>query len=211
MQQGGPLMWPILVASLVAFAIFVERAFHLHRAQIKTDDFLKGITTILKTKRIAEAVSICDETPGPVSHVVRAAVLHHDRDRATIRQAIGDAGLAEIPRLEKNMNILATVAHIAPLLGLLGTVWGMMRTLLVIKQNALPVHAEDLTGGMWQALVTTAAGLIVAILSYTAYNFLVGRVQSILIELERAANEILAFLAGSRAEESTPAADRTES
>lgn len=196
LQNGGWCMWPILLTSIVAFVVFVERAFHLHRAQIRPDDFLKGLFNILRNKRITEAVSICDETPGPVARVVRAAILHHDKGRETIRQSINDAGLAETTRLEKNMGILATATQVAPLFGLLGTVWGMIRTLTVMAQNESLVRPGDLAGGMGQALLSTAAGLIVAILSYVAYNFLVTRIESILVDLERAANEILAFLTG---------------
>jgi len=198
LQEGGPLLWPIFGTSIVAFVVFVERTFHLHRAQIKPDDFLRGIFNILRAGRISEALSICEDTPGPVAGVVRAAIQHHDKERPVIRQAILDAGLTEIPRLERNMGILATAAQIAPLLGLLGTVWGMRFVLLAIKQTAPLVGAADLAGGMWQALLSTVAGLIVAVLSFVAYNFLVGRVDAILLDVERAANEILAFLTGSR-------------
>jgi biopolymer transport protein ExbB len=195
-HKGGPMMWLILVCSVLAAAIFVKKLLDLHRAQIKWDDFLKGLYNILNKKNIVEAVSICDETPGPVASIVRAAILHHDEDADNIRRAIDETGLAEIPRLERHLGLLATLAQITPLLGLLGTVGGLMQVLLLIQQKAPLVHAGDLLGGVWQALISTAAGLAVAIPAYAGYNLLVGRVESIVLDMEKAAAEVLAYLTG---------------
>ena len=193
-ENGGPVMWMILFCSILAGLIFLERLLHLHRAQIGTADFLSGIYNIVNRNNIAEAVSICEETPGPVAHIVRAAVLQHDSSREVIAQHIVEAGTAEIPRLERNLNVLLTLAQVTPLLGLLGTVLGMMHVLLVVEEKAPLVHAGDLSGGLWQALITTAAGLAVAIPTYAAYNFLAGRVESIVLDMERASSQILGFL-----------------
>lgn len=193
-ENGGPVMWMILACSLLAGVIFLERLFHLHRAQIGTDDFLSGIFNIVNRNNIAEAVSICEETPGPVAHLVRAAVLRHDGSREEIAQHIVEAGTAEIPRLERNLNVLLTLAQVTPLIGLLGTVLGMMHVLLIIEEKAPLVHAGDLSAGLWQALITSAAGLAVAIPSFIGHNFLAGRVESIVIDMERASSEVLGFL-----------------
>ncbi|NCC51594.1 MAG: MotA/TolQ/ExbB proton channel family protein [Spartobacteria bacterium] len=194
LNQGGPVIWLIFGMAVVAAVIFLERLFHLHRAQIRADDFLKGIYNVLKRRNIVEAVSICEETAGPVAHIVRAAVLHHDEDRQTIQQAIEEAGLAEVPRLERNLNLLATIAQISPLAGLLGTVLGMMDMLVVMHQNAPLVHAGDLSGGLWKALLTTAAGLAVSIPAYAAYNFLIARIESVVLDMERSSVDIFVFL-----------------
>jgi biopolymer transport protein ExbB len=194
--KGGPMMWLILVCSVLAASIFFKKLFDLHRAQINWDGFLKGLYNILNKKNIVEAVSICDETPGPVASIVRAAILHHDEDADSIRRAIDEAGLSEIPRLERHLGMLATLAQIAPLLGLLGTVLGMMQVMLAIQEKAPLVHAGDLMGGLWQALISTAAGLVVAIPAYAGYNLLVGRVESIVLDMEKAAAEVLAYLTG---------------
>lgn len=196
MHKGGAMMWLILAASLVGAVVFLKKLLDLHRAQIRVGDFLKGIFNILNRKNIVEAVSICEETPGPVASIVRAAVLHHDEPPEGIRRAIEEAGLAEIPRLERHVNLLATLAQIAPLMGLLGTVLGMMQALLTFTQKAPLVQSGDLMGGMWQALISTAAGLAVAIPAYAGYNFLVSRVESIVLDMEAASAEILAFLTG---------------
>jgi biopolymer transport protein ExbB len=194
LHEGGPVMGLLLAMAVIAVAIFLERLFHLHRAQIRADDFLEGIFNVLKRRNIVEAVSICEETPGPVAHIVRAAVLHHDEDLPAIQQALEEAGLAEVPRLERNMNLLATIAQISPLAGLLGTVLGMMDMVVAMHQNAPLIHSGDLASGLWKALLTTAAGLAVAIPSYAAYNFLIARVESVVLDMERASVDIYVFL-----------------
>jgi len=197
MQKGGPIMWLILAGSVVVASIFLGKLFELHRSQIKWDDFLKGIYNILNRRNIVEAVSICEETPGPVARIVRAAILHHDEDKESIKRAIEETGLMEIPKLERSLTALATLAQILPMLGLLGTILGMMQMLLTIQQKAPLVQSGDIMGGLWQALIATAAGIAVAIPTYAAYNFLVGRVESVVLDMERASAEILAFLTGS--------------
>lgn len=192
--QGGLIMWVILGAGLIAAMIFIERLFHLHRAQINAADFLEGIYNVLRRRNVVEAVSICEETPGPVAHIMRAGILQGDAEREEIEQAIEGAGLTEIPRLERHLSMLATLAQMTPLLGLLGTVLGMMESLWVIHQKAPLVYAGDLAGGMWQALITTAVGLAVAIPAYAGYNFLLHRVESIVLDMERSSVDILNFL-----------------
>lgn len=187
-------MWLLVLCSILAGVVFLERLLHLHRAQIPYSDFLKGIYTIVGRDNVVEAVSICEETPGPVAHVVRAAVLHHDAPREIIVESMHQAGLDEIPRLERNLNLLLTLAQIAPLIGLLGTVVGMIQIMVAVDTQSPLVHAGELGQGMWQALLSTAAGLAIAIPSYAAYNFLVGRVESIVLDIERGAAEILNFL-----------------
>ncbi|MDO9541875.1 MAG: MotA/TolQ/ExbB proton channel family protein, partial [Kiritimatiellia bacterium] len=194
--QGGPLLWLILIGGLVAVAIFFERWFHIHRAKIKTDDFLNGIFNILSRHNIAEALTICKETPGPVAYLARTAVMHFNQQPALIERALDEAALTEIARLERHFNTLATIAHIAPLLGLLGTVAGMMQAFIAIQQQSPLVSAADLAGGIWMALTTTVAGLIVAIFSYFGYNLLVSKTAAIVLDMERTANEITGFLIG---------------
>ena len=193
-RQGGPVMWFLVGAALMGAVVFLERLFHLHRAQIKNEDFLKGVYNVMQRGNVAEAVSICEETPGPVAYIARVAILHHDEDAESIRRAIEGAGLVEVPRLERNLNLLATVAKIAPLAGLLGTVLGMLKVFMVMQQDAPLVSMNAVSGGMLEALLTTVTGLTIAIPAYTAYNFLVGRVETIVLDMEKSSMEILAFL-----------------
>jgi biopolymer transport protein ExbB len=197
LKQGGPICWVIIACGIVAFVVFIERALHLHRARIKYEDFLKGIFNILKRKNIPEALTICDETPGPVAHLVRTAILHRDDSKETLREAIDDASVAEVSRMERRLVVVATVAQIAPLLGLLGTVLAMLQGLLVLQQQTRLVQSADIMGILVQALISTAAGLTVAIPCYAAFNLLVVKIDRIVLDMERAASEIIAFLGGS--------------
>lgn len=197
-HRGGPLMIVLGVCSVVAVWIFLERLFHYHRAQIRVDEFMQGIRNVLKRQNIVEAIAICDETPGPVAHTLKAAILKHDGTRDEIRAAIEDAGLAEVPRLEKNLPVLATIAHVAPLLGLFGTVLGMIKAFIVVQQKAPIVQPGDLAGAIWEALITTAGGLAVAIPTYVAFNYLVSRVEGLVLDMEKASAEIVNFLTSDR-------------
>ncbi len=194
MVKGGWIMWPIMACSIAAAVLFFERVFHLHRAQIKPDDFLSGIYTIVNRGNTAEAVSICDQTPGPVAHMVRTALLHSDEPPPELKQTINKAGLGEIPRLEKNLGGLLTLAQLTPLLGLMGTVVGLIRIFMVMEQNAPLAEIGDLSAGIWQALTTTAVGIAVSIPAFAAYNFLLSRVENITLNMEYAAEEIYRFL-----------------
>ncbi len=193
-RSGGYVMYPILLCSILFVAILIERLFHLHRAQINTNEFVAGIRNILKKGNIAEAVSICEDTPGPVAHVIKAGIMKHDRPKAEIREAIDDAALHEVPRLEKNLVVLATIAHISPLLGLFGTVLGMIQVFDKIKKLAGHTDPVQLAGGIGQALITTAAGLAVAIPVFVAYNYLVSRVGALVWDMERTATEVVDLL-----------------
>jgi biopolymer transport protein ExbB len=194
MEQGGIILWLILATGIIAIVVFIERSFHVHRAKIKTDDFIKGIFNIVRRNNIPEALSICDETPGPVACIVRSAILNRNQGRQVVEQAMNTAGLTEIERMERRFGILATIAQVGPLLGLLGTVLGMINIYIVIQQKAPLVHAGQLAAGIWQALLATVAGLVIAIFSYIAYNLLVSKVDAIVLDMERVVGETLSFL-----------------
>ena len=197
-QKGGPIMYLIILCSVVALAVVIERLYHLYRAKINIDKFMESISNTLRRNRIMQAIDLCEKTPGPIAHIIKAGILKHDRSRQEIKEAIEDAGIYEVPRLEKNLGALATIAHISPLLGLLGTVTGMVKAFQVIQEKATslhPVGPGDLAGGIWQALITTAAGLIVAIPTFVAYNYLVSRVKNFILEMERTATDLINVLA----------------
>lgn len=196
-QKGGPVMYPIILCSVLALAIVIERFYNLYKAKIDTKDFMNNVEITIKRNRIAEAIKICDKTPGPISRIVKAGILKHDRPRQEIRESIEDAGHQEVPRLEKHLSLLATIAHISPLLGLLGTVTGMVRAFQIIQEKATsfnPVSPGDLAGGIWEALLTTVAGLIVAIPTVVAYNYLVSRIDEFVLEMERSATDVMNIL-----------------
>jgi biopolymer transport protein ExbB len=198
-NSGGGVMWLILGGGFVALVIFLERFFHLHRAQIKTDDFLNGITTNLTHGNDLEAVSICDQTPGPAAHLVRTALLHRNDPKDEMIKAVQQAGIREIPRLERHMNLLITLAQVLPMLGLFGTVLGLLQILAALQAGSPLAEIGTLSGGLWSALLTTAAGLGTGIPAYAGYHFLVSRVESIALDMEQAAGEIIYFLTHSSA------------
>ena len=202
--NGGPVIWLLLVCGLFAAMVFFDRLFNLHRAQIAADDFLKGVYNILNRDNTVEAAAICEEAPGPVARLALAAVLHHDDTLENIGRAIEDAGLEEIPRMERGLGWLATLARITPLIGLLGTVLGMMEMLLAANRAAPLVQSADLTGGLWNALSATALSLVIAILAYAGYNLLVSRVESILLDMERSASALVNFMRQWKRNRETP-------
>lgn len=190
-------MYLIFLTSILAVAVIFERLWHLHRAKIDTNKFMDSISNTLKRNRIMEAIELCEQTPGPIAHIVKAAILKHDRSKQEIKEAIEDAGIHEIPRLEKNLGILSTIASITPLLGLLGTVMGLVRAFQVIQEKATalsPVSPGDLAGGIWEALLTTVAGLVVAIPAFIIYNYLVSRVENMTLDMERSATDLINIL-----------------
>jgi biopolymer transport protein ExbB len=194
---GGPVMWPILLCSIFALAIVLDKAWYLHKIKIDTEDFLSAILEKMKRHQVKEALEICDNTKSPISHILKAGILKYDRSRPQIKESIEDASLYEIPKLEKNLTALATIAHISPLLGLLGTVTGMVRCFQTIQAKATafnPVSPGDLAGGIWEALLTTVAGLVVAIPAFVIYNYLVSRINNFILEMEKAATELVNFL-----------------
>lgn len=199
--KGGPLMVLIILCSTIALAVVLEKLWHLRRAKINTEEFMENISETLRRNKIVEAIDKCNAMPGPIAQILKAGILKHDRTRPEIKEAIEDAGLHEVPRLEKNLGVLATIAHIAPLLGLLGTVTGMVRAFQVIEQKAvgfMPVNPGDLAGGIWEALITTVAGLSVAIPTYVAYNFLVSKVDGFVLEMEKSATDLINILGSKR-------------
>lgn len=185
------MLWLLLFLSAVALVVFIERLLHYHRAQINSAEFLNGIRNVLKRDNVVEAISICDATPGPVPRLVKTAILNRDRGRDGVREALEEAGLLEVPRLEDKLNLLATIAQISPLMGLLGTVLGFMRMFSTIQEYGLNAHAGLLAHGIWEALISMAFGLAVAIPAYAGYNYLVSRVNSVVLDMEKVSTEIL--------------------
>src|SRR6202789_3722778 len=158
LANGGPVIWLILIAPALAIVVFIERALYCHRAQINSAEFLNGVRNVLKRDNVVEAVSICDATPGPVARIVKTAILNRDKSRERVREAVEEAGLTEVPLLEERLNLIATIAQIAPLLGLFGTVIGFMGIFSVLDHDGLYAHLPKMAAGIWSALICAAAG-----------------------------------------------------
>jgi biopolymer transport protein ExbB len=192
--NGGAIVWLILIAAAIALVVFVERALFCHRSQINSAEFLNGVRNVLKRDNVVEAISICDATPGPVARIVKTAILNRDKGRERVREAVEEAGLTEVPQLEERLNLLATIAQIAPLLGLLGTIVGFIRIFMQLQADGLYAHISgenSLAAGIWESLICAAAGIAVAIPAHAGYNYLVSRINKIVLDMERAAGEIV--------------------
>ena len=194
LANGGPVMWLILIAAATAAVVFIERALFCHRSQINSAEFLNGVRTVVKRGNVVEAIAICDATAGPVARLVKAAILHREQGRERVREAVEEAGLIEVPRLEEKLNLLATIAQISPLLGLFGTIIGFIRVFMYLQSEGLYAHISgdhSLAAGVWESLICAAGGIAVAIPAHAGYNYLVSRVNKIVLDMERAAAEIV--------------------
>ncbi len=192
--RGGSVMLLLVLLGLIAAVIFIERALFLHRAQIRSTEFLNGIKNLLQKDRLMEALTLSEETPGPVAKLVKAGLRHAGDDELAMRFAVQEAALAELPVLERRISALAAIAQIAPLFGLLGTLLGMIKTFWLFNQGGNYATPAVLAGGMWQALLTAAAGLVVAIPAHLGRHFLAGRVRALVQDMEWAGNELMRFL-----------------
>ncbi len=194
LQSGGPLIWVLLALGLLALIFFLERTLYLHRGQIRTNTFLEGIKNLVRKRRIVEALTVCEETPGPVASIVKSALLVHDQGETRMRGAIQSMALVEIPLLERRIGTIAAIAKIAPLIGLLGTVIALLQGFFAMQKDGPYADGAVFSGYVAQALVVTAAGLGLAILANMACHFLYGRVRALVNDMEWVGNEIMQFL-----------------
>ena len=193
-RLGGILMWPIMACSVIALAVTLERLWRLRRAQTGMRDFMDAMRSVLRQRRMQEALTLCDDTDTPVARVVKAGVLKHDRPKADIREAMQDAGRLEVPRLERYLGALATCTSPPPPPGLPATVTGTTKCPPAAMHKGGQVIPGDLAEGIGNALITTAAGLSVAIPSLIAYNYLVSRVDNLVLEMEVSSSELVELL-----------------
>jgi biopolymer transport protein ExbB len=192
--KGGWLMIPIAICSFIGAGIVLERWLTLRKARVNTGTLMNRVRQALRGGEMGRAIDICDETPGPVARLLKEGVLRAGATRALIRETVESTGKAELYKLERGLGSLATVAGVAPLLGFLGTVTGMIRAFMDIQSLGGQVNANVLAGGIWEALMTTAAGLTVGIPALICYNWLVGQVQHFVFEMERSSMELLDLL-----------------
>jgi len=181
--------------SVLSFTIFIERLLHLRKSEIDTNAFIISIRKSIMDGNIVEAVGICEKTGGTISNIIRAGLLKHNRPKELIENAMEIAGLIEISRLEKNAKLLSIIAYITPLIGLLGTVLGFIQAFSEMRMSGLvDISATRIGEAMEYALVTTAAGLVVAIPSIIAYNYIVSRVEGFILEIQTSSSEIVDLL-----------------
>ena len=201
-SQGGPVMYPLLFISLLGFILFIERSLFLHKGQIGTQDFLSGIKNLVRKKRLVEALTLCEDTPGPMARIMKSALLNYGKSRETIRSAIQSAAIVEIPTLERRIGTIAALARVAPLLGFLGTLIAALQALYLLE--SFNGDSGVLGRLLAEALITSASGLAISVMAMLAYHFLSGRVRALVHDFEWVGHDIHEFLSTqSDAEESS--------
>lgn len=184
-------MWPILLSSIIGLAVSIDRFLMLRKAKINVPAFMVRIRGFIKKKDISGAISYCIEEKSPVANIVRKGLNKYRYGHDRVKDAIENAGSQEISKLEKGLSVLASVAGIAPLLGFLGTVTGMIQAFMTIEELAGAANPSDLAGGIWEALITTAFGLIIGIPALALYNYFLGAVKKLVGEMETVANDVI--------------------
>lgn len=181
--SGGPVMIPIGLASVVALAAFLERVVALRRGRVAPRGLSRELVELLRQRRFGDALAACRKDDVAVARLVEIALQSRGQPRAQIKERLEEIGRRESAELERMSQVLGTVAAVAPLLGLLGTVWGMILTFEVIQQQGVGV-VSSLAGGISQALITTMAGLSVGIPALIAYRWVLARADDLVLELE---------------------------
>ena len=188
--KGGPFMYPLLLMLLFGIAVSFERLWSLTRSSINTREFFAEVQEALRQRGPEGAAEVCSNTRGPVASVLHAGLLRLDRGLVHVEKAIEEAGAIEMAFLEKGMVWLATVANIAPLLGFLGTVSGMIGAFDAIAK-AGDVEPSIVAAGISEALITTASGLVIAIPIQAFHNFFISKIDKIIIDMQESSNQFV--------------------
>jgi len=189
--KGGFIMWFILLSSIIGLAVSIDRFIMLRKAKINVPAFMVRIRGFIKKKDISGAISYCMQEKSPVANIVRKGLKKYKYGHDRVKDAIENAGSQEVSKLEKGLSVLASVAGIAPLLGFLGTVTGMIQAFMTIQDLAGAANPSDLAGGIWEALITTAFGLIIGIPAFALYNYFLSAVKKLVGEMETVANDVI--------------------
>jgi biopolymer transport protein ExbB len=193
--EGNAILIIIAGCSLLAMTIFFERLLHLRKSEIDTNTFIIHLRKVIQDQNIIEGVRICEETGGAIANIVKAGLMKHERGKEEIESSMEITALSEIARLEKNAKILSIISHITPLIGLLGTVLGFIKAFSEMRATGLMDISTTRVGeAMEYALVTTAAGLVVAIPTLVAYNYLASKVKNLVLEMQITASEVVDLL-----------------
>jgi biopolymer transport protein ExbB len=194
-EAGGPVMWPLLICSLASLAIIIERLINLRRSKILDPSIVERVTGLVEGGRVDRAVDVCRTQPGIYTNIVLAGLEVAGKGESVAKEEVEDAGRHETTRLSRYLGALGTVVGISPLLGLTGTVFGMIEVFKTIAEVGAG-QAEQLSNGISQALITTAFGLLIAIPSLVAYNYFQSKAESIITDLERETLRVLRGLYG---------------
>ena len=196
LAKGGPLVIPIIFCSILSVALICERIYRFHKLRLRDPMFIEGIQEMLKQEKHEEALMHCRSVQTPISNLLAKGIERYHNNKISIsreelEKALSHAGQMELRELDRYLPTLATIANIAPLLGLFGTVTGMIKAFMVIQNLGGKVNASVLAGGIWEALLTTALGLAVAIPTVIAYKYFVGRVENFDHEMQDSSVRLL--------------------
>lgn len=183
-MAGGWLMWPLLILGGVTIFIFVERFMAIRKASELDLDFISRIRDFISEGKINSAINLCKATDTPIARMIEKGVGRIGRPMSDVQHAIENVANLEVSRLESGLPFLATIAGGAPMLGFLGTVLGMVQAFMNLSQAGGTVDMSLLSQGMYVAMITTVAGLIVGIPAYFGYNFLVARIEKLIFQME---------------------------
>jgi len=189
--KGGWIMLFIFIASIIAVTIIVDRILVIRKSKSNIPQFLVKIRGLLKKKDIDGALNYCMEERTPAANIVKKGLKKYHFGHERVKEAIESAGKQEITKLEKGLAVLATISGVAPLLGFLGTVTGMISAFMRIEDLQGAANPSDLAGGIWEALLTTAFGLAVGIIAYTFYNYLVNSINKLVLDMEIVSNDVV--------------------
>lgn len=191
----NPILWVLILCSIVSFTIFIERLLQLQKAETDTNQLVLAMRQAIQDGNIVSAIHICEQTGGTVASILKAGLTKHTKSKEQIESAMEISGLVEIAKLEKNAKILSIIAYIAPLIGLLGTVLGFIQAFSEMRLSGMvDISATRIGEAMEYALVTTAAGLVIAIPSIVAYNYIVSRIEGFILEIQTTSSEIVDLL-----------------
>lgn len=196
LQKGGIIMGVILLLSIVATVIILERLFFFRKIRMDEEKFINRLKAALVERRFQEAISICENIPSPMANIMKVGIENRRLGQGDLKEAILRAANREIPDLERYLSALGTIAHISPLLGLLGTVTGNIRAFGILSSMAAVGDPSLLAGGISEALLTTAAGLLVSIPAIIFYNHLVSKVNHMIIHLENRVSDLVLYVKG---------------
>ena len=189
--KGGLIIWFILATSILGLAVVIDRFIVIRRAKINVPAFTIRLRVLIKKNDISGAVSVCMQEKSPIANIIRKGLKKYKFGHNRVKESIENAGKQEVNKLEKGLSILATIAGVAPLLGFLGTVTGMISAFMTIEDLAGSANPSDLAGGIWEALLTTAFGLIVGIPAFAFYNYFVNGVKKFVGDMETVANDVV--------------------
>jgi biopolymer transport protein ExbB len=211
--KGGPVMYPIVLGSVLALALFLERIWALRRERVIPAAFRRRVRGMVREGKLSEAEVLCQENASSLANIVGAGLKEAGKPRREIKESVTEVGRREVASLERYVDFLGTIAAVEPLMGLLGTVTGLIRAFQKVEAVANKgggVNPGDLAAGIWVALITTAAGLIVAIPAYLGYRYLQGRVNSLIVEMEEDSLELADLIATTAPPEAKDTKDKEE-